>query len=464
MKNATLLSVALAVSLGPSGSWGQAQGPAIGTAAETPLTRFIHIPGPNPILRPDDEKAWDGGVIESCDVFKDGTTYFLFYHGTPANEKRWPRKGYRTGVATAVAPLGPWQKHKGNPILDLGPKGSWEDCHVACATILKEEEKRYYLWYSGCAQGQHPKWSVGLATASSPLGPWTKYQGNPVLEDFGYVGGVVKVNRKYYLYSTHPIGATSPDQGPMCLATADKPEGPWTKWQGNPVLPAGDWGAWDDGGYSEAKVLYHEGIFHWFYSGTKWSKRESIGYAYSFDGLHFTKYSGNPIGMRERNPDASAFSEVHALYEPPFVYAFHTLRYKSKPGEDLGVQIFATQTPFRLDMLVLSRETLGPRMTTSLADSPPVCLSGVEQLALTAECAYGPKATSPIRVHVRSSYDGANYDTSDLYSFDNDFKPGEVCRKTMGLETKVRFLKVLVENLDRGQGVSKVKITATLGG
>ena len=30
-------------------------------------------------------------------------------------------------------------------------------------------------------------------------------------------------------------------------------------------------------------MLYHEGIFHTFYCGTKWEKFESIGYAYSFD-------------------------------------------------------------------------------------------------------------------------------------------------------------------------------------
>ena len=53
------------------------------------------------------------------------------------------------------------------------------------------------------------------------------------------------------------------------MATAERPEGPWTKFEGNPILTPGDWGAWDDGGYSEARVRYHEGVFHWFYGGTK---------------------------------------------------------------------------------------------------------------------------------------------------------------------------------------------------
>ena len=65
---------------------------------------FIHIPGPNPILRPGDSGSWDDGVIEACDVIKDRDTYYLYYHGTSASAGT----GYRIGAATASHPLGPW--------------------------------------------------------------------------------------------------------------------------------------------------------------------------------------------------------------------------------------------------------------------------------------------------------------------------------------------------------------------
>ena len=69
---------------------------------------FIQIPGPNPILRHgDDPDLWDGGVIEACNVIKDGETYYLYYHGTPLDAERFSRAGYRLGVATAPHPLGP---------------------------------------------------------------------------------------------------------------------------------------------------------------------------------------------------------------------------------------------------------------------------------------------------------------------------------------------------------------------
>ena len=428
--------------------------------------QFIQIPGPNPILTPGGKDSWDEDVIECCNVFKDENTYYLYYHGVPKNKEVWSPLAYRIGVATSSHPLGPWKKYEKNPIIDLGPEGSWEDRHVACAAVLKEKADKYYMWYSATKKGQGSRWDVGLATASNPLGPWKKYEGNPIIEDFGYVGGVVKVGGKYYMYSEYPIGESSPDQGPICLAIAEKPEGPWKKYEGNPVIPAGDWGAWDDGGYSEVGVVYRDGVFHIFYGGTKWEKLESIGYAYSFDGYNFTKYPHNPVALREKNPDASAFAEVHALYEPPFVYLYHTLRYISSGEafiEDIGVQILATQTPFRLRMPVLNIDQLGPGMSSSLQACPPISLEHIESLALTAECTYDAQAKAGMRIHVRASYDGLNYDTVDLYTFDNHFEPGKRVSKTVELPCKVMFIKVLVENLSEARPIKNVKVTATLG-
>ena len=246
---------------------------------------FIHVMGPSPAIVPGDKDAWDGWILENCDIFKDDFTYYWFYHAR-GTEELYP-KGYRVGVATAPTPLGPWTKYEGNPILDYGADGSWDDESVDCVCIMKEGranlragEGAYYMWYSaGGPTGRH----IGLATASSPLGPWTKHKGNPVIEDFGYLGSVAKVDGKFYMFAQYPVNGET-DQGPFCVATADQPEGPWTKYDRNPILVPGDWGAWDDGGYSEAGVRYNDGVFHWFYGGTKTLKLESIGYAYSFDG------------------------------------------------------------------------------------------------------------------------------------------------------------------------------------
>lgn len=437
--------------------------------------RFIQIPGPNPVISPGPDGAWDDRLVEASDAFRDVGTYYFYYHACGAG------KGYRLGVASSDHPLGPFKKHGDKPVLDIGPEGSWDSQHVACAMVMRGAQKKYYMWYSGCTK--KGDWSIGLATASHPLGPWEKYKDNPILKDFGYLGGVVKIGRKYRLYSAHPIRMPwarwdegksrsltyHADYSPLAVAIGDTPEGPFRKYDSNPLMVQGNPGDWDDGGISEAEVLYHNGMFHMFYGGTKryGPRLESIGYAYSFDGIKFYKYGRNPVAVHQANPNAAAFAEVHAIFEPPFIYLYHTLRLQAHNGraypwvEYLGVQVLATARPFSLDMPVLSIESLGPGET---AESPPISLGNITKVALTAECTYDKEAQRSLRLRIRSSYDGINFDTVDLYSFDCDLKKGETTRKTFEPDTKVRFIKIIAENSDNAQPVSNVKIIASLSG
>ena len=150
-----------------------------------------------------------------------------------------------------------------------------------------------------------------------------------------YPGSVTKIGDTFYMFVQSPVSVQ--DQGPFCIATASKPEGPWKKYKGNPVLTPGDWGAWDDGGYSEACARSHEGVFHCVYGGTKAPKIESLGYAYSFDAIDWHKYQANPGVTLSRVPDASGFAEVHCYVEGPYIYVFHTLRYYTGEGTARGL-------------------------------------------------------------------------------------------------------------------------------
>lgn len=442
---------------------------------------FIHIPGPNPILEPADKPAWDDDILETAGVFKDMGKYYLYYHASGNGE------GYQIGVAVADHPLGPFKRYEKNPILGRGEEGTWEDVHIAHALVIKEGTDKYYLWY--CARGtSRPErgvglnaWDIGLATADNPLGPWRKHPDNPVVEDFGYVCAVVKVEKKYYMYSAWPIGKYAPDYSPISVAVADKPTGPWKKYEGNPILEAGEAGEWDDTGTSDASIVYSSGMFHMFYAGAKVQdprilSRESLGYAYSTDGFNFRKYGRNPIASRDTDPNLACFAEPRALIEMPFIYVYHTARYKEPwrakhkdifpRVEDLGVQVLVTQRPFKLDMPVVNLDSLaaGASHPQDIVDSPSVALDAADSAAITVECRYDAAAAQGLRIHVRSSHDGRHYDTSDLQTFDLPVSPGELCRKTFPLESDVRFVKFIIENLDDAQSIADVKLTATLGG
>ena len=98
---------------------------------------FIHILGPNPIVHVGEEGAWDDRILEAGNIFKDGDTYYFYYH---AQGQQPDQQGYRIGVLTANSPLGPFKRYGDKPIIDLGGEGAWDGKNVACPAILKEGE------------------------------------------------------------------------------------------------------------------------------------------------------------------------------------------------------------------------------------------------------------------------------------------------------------------------------------
>jgi len=74
----------------------------------------------------------------------------------------------------------------------------------------------------------------------------------------------------------------------------------WTKYPRNPVLSPGSTGQWDAGSVNEAWVIRQDGGYKMWYTGESagsgsTSPVYAIGYATSPDGIHWTKYSGNPV-------------------------------------------------------------------------------------------------------------------------------------------------------------------------
>ena len=66
----------------------------------------------------------------------------------------------------------------------------------------------------------------------------------------------------------------------------------WTKYASNPIMSPTD--AWEINLVSDPFVMKEDGIYKMWYSGNDGSEYR-IGYATSFDGIHWTKYSGNPL-------------------------------------------------------------------------------------------------------------------------------------------------------------------------
>ena len=144
-----------------------------------------------------------GGVLRDDDT----DTYYCLYHGI---SKTVP--GYQVGMSKAKSPLGPWYKSAANPVLRKGEAGSWDAAQVASANILRANASSWVMMYEGTESfAADSKWSVGLAVGPTPEGPWTKYAGNPLMEattvggNGFYIASLLRVKGVFMMYAEAPI-------------------------------------------------------------------------------------------------------------------------------------------------------------------------------------------------------------------------------------------------------------------
>ncbi len=142
-----------------------------------------------------------------------------------------------------------WEKASGNPVLDPGPSGAWDDGFVGIPSILFDGNT-YHMWYAGRNNIQR----IGYATSPNGI-TWTKYD-DPT--------------------TTGPFFAES-----------------------DPVLNPGQPGAWDEKQATAPFVLLCDTTYHMWYRGKDYTSNEgppSIGHATSKDGINWEKDTlNNPV-------------------------------------------------------------------------------------------------------------------------------------------------------------------------
>jgi beta-1,2-mannobiose phosphorylase / 1,2-beta-oligomannan phosphorylase len=223
----------------------------------------------------------------------------LIDHGTGGYHMWFTTRPYggSWSISDALSPDGTaWFAYVDNPVVQ-GDAAPFERDGVVYAGVV-DDGSRYTMFYTGvsacCGSG------VGLATSSDGI-HWAKEETNPVLTpspagwDSALIGASQAVYhdaRGYFLYyegrdQTHTQGG---------LATsADGVH--WIKHAANPVLAVGDSGAWDDAAASPGGLFEHDGVFYLFYTGASFAQpaMAAVGLATSRDGVHWTRYGGNPV-------------------------------------------------------------------------------------------------------------------------------------------------------------------------
>ncbi len=234
-----------------------------------------------PVLRVGLPGAWDDGVAIATTVMFHNNVYKMWYEGDG---------GF--GYATSTNGIG-WTKHAANPVLRPGEVGAWDEREMSHASVVLVGGL-YRMWYSGVdAQGDN---RIGHATSPNGI-TWTKYGTEPVLglgppgswDDHEVIHPTVLYENGLYRMWYNGVDATE-----QRILYAWSPDGiQWTRYTVRPMLEPGPPGSWDDDELGPLCVLPHAGRYLMWYTGWNQVPEFQIGLASSPDGITWTKITAH---------------------------------------------------------------------------------------------------------------------------------------------------------------------------
>jgi hypothetical protein len=154
---------------------------------------------------------WDGMTIHNPTVHRVGDRYVLVYIGnrlllpedgcTDLENLRIHDPGHSDlivrsvetsfiGMAFADSLDSPWTRNPNNPVVMAGEPGAWDDVTADNPAFFQHPDGRFYLYYRGW-NGRNGAWErgdvprvdmLGVAIADRLEGPYVKYPGNPIID------------------------------------------------------------------------------------------------------------------------------------------------------------------------------------------------------------------------------------------------------------------------------------------
>lgn len=221
------------------------------------------------ILSPD-ASTWEGGYIAAngSALYENGR-YFYWYQAA-----RLPRIGLMTSDDGKS-----WTKH-GDPVLDPGPRGSWDERGVADPYVIRAGEW-LYLYYLG--QNRARRQRLGVARSKDGIA-WEKYRGNPILE-------------------------------------------------------IGEPGMFDELGLGEPAVWPDQGWYWMLYTARDRKEERRLGLARSRDGVSWTRVTDQPVAAGESEWNSKVVCDPHVLPGAGEVRVWYGGGNRAEPAENLNGQI-----------------------------------------------------------------------------------------------------------------------------
>jgi predicted GH43/DUF377 family glycosyl hydrolase len=243
------------------------------------------------------DAGWDCHAVAAPIVWRDDEGYHMLYQGW--REKSGPRLA---GLAESDDGLR-WQRAANEPVM-TPTAGSWDEGGFEAGCLLKISNE-YHLYYSGL--GPDGKFRIGLAT-SGDLRSWRKHAGNPILDVGGAGAwderGVAfpSIHKPLTQHAGAPWRMTYGGYGErsMQIGTAFSNDG--LTWEKHPqaTFPQCGWfqdpdcRTWDAG----IEVHHMIAVGDWYvmlYEGLGALGRYAIGVAFSPDAIVWARSARNPL-------------------------------------------------------------------------------------------------------------------------------------------------------------------------
>ena len=234
----------------------------------------MHWSPPEIVLAPQD---WEAEVNRPS-VVKVGETYHLWYTG-----QIWENE--RTGTSAicyATSQDGKnWTRVQREPV--LSSKLPWEGVAVMCPHVLWDGAAQIYrMWYSGGAQYEPD--AIGYASSRDGL-HWQKEVRNPVFVADAFSAWeqekvtacqIVPWKTGYLMFY---IGFADIDHAQIGLAYSPDGLTHWERHPANPIIGAGEPGAWDADAVYKPYALWNGERWLLWYNGRR-AHVEQIGLAF----------------------------------------------------------------------------------------------------------------------------------------------------------------------------------------
>ncbi len=270
---------------------------------------------------------WDAvDTLNPSVVLRDGT-YYNFYSG-------FDGKTWHTGLATSTNGL-EWTRR--GKVLAPDP-ATWEGNYIAANGSALLSGGTFLYWYQ--AGGRQP--SIGMAESSDGL-RWTR-QPRPVLEpgprgswdERGVADPyVIQEQGVFYMYYLGQDRARR-----QRLGVARSNDGKvWEKLRANPVLELGEMGAFDENGLGEPAVWSAQGWRWMLYTGRDRAEIRRLGLARSRDGVHWERVPAKPLFGGDQPWYSKVVCDPNVVVENGVVRVWFGGGDVASPDENLNGQI-----------------------------------------------------------------------------------------------------------------------------